>query len=75
MPAKIGQPPEGVTSAEPNVIAAKLDVFSAGNPDAESDTEIPPGPDVGERVIVRDAEVTVKVVLTAPRFGSVTISM
>lgn len=44
-----------------------------GNPEAETDTGAPAGPDVGERVMDRLGEVTVKVVVATPRLGSVTV--
>ena len=66
-------PEEGQASlAPPNV--TETDESVGGNPEAESDTDAPAGPDVGERVMDRLGEVTVKVVVATPKPGSVTVS-
>ena len=70
---QLAAPPDAgqATIVPPKV--TETDESVGGNPRAESDTDAPAGPEVGESVMDRLGEVTVKVVVATPRLGSVTV--
>jgi len=72
---QLAVPPEAGHGVRVPSKATETEVSVDGNPEAETETDAPAGPDVGERVIDKLGEVTVKVVVATPRLGSVTVSV
>ena len=72
---QLAVPPEAGHDVGVPPKATDTEVSVDGNPEAETDTDAPAGPDVGERVMDKLGEVTAKVVVATPRLGSVTVSV